>query len=335
MEIGQLIYFYLDKKTFSDSFPQNRTDLFPNFLSGEFAWILQTYLVLKVRDQSVILTSVIPSEGIIFAHRDHLPIDLAPSSSQLFVCVQADRDRHPLAQIHLVQNPKESKFGSAWNQRWLSPLGLDYFVRHWPQPGLVPRDISRDDVFQNVGYFGVKENSDRHFGLEEWKVALRGLQLNWLERNYPGEWNDYSKMDCLIAVRSFSNNELTPKPATKLYNAWHAGVPAIVDTNSAYQFEMKSKLDFLVANDLNAVIAHLKFLKTHRDFYHQMIKNGKERAKETSEESLALAWTNLINTQIIPFFKVWKSSAIYRQTFFSGRKMYRDLSILKRNLMQP
>lgn len=78
-----------------------------------------------------------PDEGIVLSHRDFLDDAIQPSPKLLIVCLRADVDRHPYAQLHVVQNPYQ-----AIPQRFME-IWESYFIPHWAQSSLIPRDPQR------------------------------------------------------------------------------------------------------------------------------------------------------------------------------------------------
>lgn len=61
-------------------------------------------------------------------------------------------------------------------------------------------------------------------------------------------------------MRSFSQNDYYDKPALKLFNARHAGVPAILDAESAYRAERMSELDYIEVMSVDGTLLALKLL---------------------------------------------------------------------------
>jgi hypothetical protein len=103
------------------------------------AWILQTYLHMRAEDYPVKIASALPAEGIVVFipeaeslqarrrqyTRAHWPLTL--------VTVRADvtEFRPPWADAEIVQNGR------------FADDHRSYFVPHWPQPGIIPRDPDR------------------------------------------------------------------------------------------------------------------------------------------------------------------------------------------------
>ncbi|HEY9761058.1 MAG TPA: hypothetical protein V6D07_00965, partial [Trichocoleus sp.] len=232
----------------------------PGFGLGIYAWTLQTYLRLTAAGLPCQLVPVLPEEGVVFVHGNALQTErvFQPSPKRLIVSFKADVLPGATAQIQIVQNPQEADARTHC-----------YWLPHWPQPGLQPRHPQRGNQLQNVAFFGHVNNLADELASLDWKAALADLGLCWGPRlsghhwsqqvDLPSNWHDYQEVDVIVAVRSFQAREIQRtrnygnKPATKLYNAWLAGVPAILGSESAYRAERQSDLDFLEVNSLDDV----------------------------------------------------------------------------------
>jgi hypothetical protein len=311
------IYFYIPQSDWPGDIPET-IDTYWQWLDakrGMYNWTLQTYLRLKADNFPCELVGTMPTEGIVVAHWDFLPQSLQPGSKVLIVCIQADRAQHPYAQIHIVQNPQEEMVVRSVK------LWESYFMPYWPQPGLIPRNPSRGDRFENVAYVGREENLARELREPEWQEQLKNLGLRWEIVNSRDRWSDYSEIDAILAVRNFNRHgDYSWKPATKLYNAWHAGVPAIMGTDSAFRAERKSKLDYLEVASLEDAIAALKRLRDDKELRHAMIENGRVRAEETKAERLVERWRSFLTEIAVPAYERWcTASSLTRQTFLKRR----------------
>ncbi len=284
---------------------------------------------------NVRLTNELPKAGIIIAHPDHIEPTFLPSKNQVLVCTQADRGRHPTAQVHIVQNPVAVLFKSLLNQISLAPLGVDYFMRHWPQPKLIPRSPDRGNLFENIGYLGVKSNIVPELQSADWSKELASLGFNWVVRSEQDQWNNYGDLDCVVAVRSFQKNEINIKPATKLYNSWLAQVPAVLDSNSAYEFERKSTYDYLQAKKVEDILVQIKRLKNDPEFRRQILENAKTRALEVSVEATTKQWIQLLSHEIPKYLDLWRSSNFYRNIFFASRKSWYGVHRIASRLRNP
>jgi hypothetical protein len=312
------IYFYIPKSCWPETIPEDVDRHWDMFIVGPYNWTLQTYCRLKSYGFGCELVDRMPSKGIVFTHRDYLDDSFQPSSHLLLVCLQADRFPHPYAQIHIVQNPKQVVTRS-------NKFGSKYFLPHWPQPGLIPRDPNRGDRFENLGYFGVEkqlapELLEPSYQEELNQLGLKNCTINTEHTNQQYRWNDYSQIDLFVAVRSFrKREEYLRKPATKLYGAWHAGVPAILGYESAYRAERQSELDYIEVASVKELLTAIERLRDDLPWRKAIIENGKQRAKETEPTHLTERWIEAIETVAIPMYEAWCSeSESARQQFFKN-----------------
>lgn len=266
-----VITFFYPKDTPPDNFV---IDDNPGlFVEGRENHCLQSYLLLKKLGCPVNITKEVPKEGIVFCHADDAE-KISYSSKRLLVVFLADRLRKKeKADLWIVQNPHQVDNRS-------------FYLDHYPQPGLITRDSQRGVLVENVVYMGNKANLHEELCSEEWKRQLKNIGLNWyIEEKM---WWDYSKMDVVVAVRRSLRKKwyrkIIPlksfwdhyKPASKLINAWIAGVPAILSNDSAFRNLRKSKLDYLVAETLEEVIRNLKKLQIDRHLYKKLKMVKKE-----------------------------------------------------------
>ena len=292
------------------------------YVNTIYSWILQAYLWLKLDGFPCTLVKTLPSEGIVITYWGSLPIDFKPSTKLLIISILADGlYPHPYSQLRIVQN----------RQQALS-FHNSYYMPHWPQPGIIPRSPSRGDQFENIGFFGAISNLSPELKSLSWQSQLEALGLKWhiIE---PDCWNDYSDIDAVLAVRDFEKRDYFQKPATKLFNAWHAGVPAILGCESAFQAELKSDLDYIEVSSPDEVIAALKRLRDDRDLRQAMIENGSLRAQETSIESLTARWRDFITQVAIPAYEDWCSASyVTQQSLFMQRFIAKKINGLSHKL---
>ncbi|MDJ0578214.1 MAG: hypothetical protein QNJ65_24050 [Xenococcaceae cyanobacterium MO_234.B1] len=314
------IYFYIPEADLPTDLPVHADTYWVGFRRGIYCWTLQTYLRLKAEDFPGQLVGKLPEEGIIISHWDSLPPDLQPNSRQLIICCQADRSRHNYAQIHIVQNPTglDKNLMVLGDRFFLA--GYNYYLPLWVQPGLIKRDVNRGNLFQNIAFFGSEKNLLPELQQASWQQQVQELGLNWQVISDFNCWHDYREIDAILAVRSFSKTDFTWKPAAKLYNAWHAGVPAILGRESAYRAERKSELDYLEVGSIADIITALKKLRDNPNLYQKMISNGSLRAQETIPAKLTARWKHLILQKLIPIYTHWCNSPWYRQTFLLRRQ---------------
>ncbi|KKD35621.1 MAG: hypothetical protein WAN66_04420 [Limnoraphis robusta] len=304
-----IIYFYIPRDLFPKQFPQNINENWPGFCLGIYAWTLQTYLRLKADGFPCQLVDELPQSGIVIVHRKCLYVhkQLKPGQNLLLICMKSDVDFYPYAQLHVVQNPQE-----------VSTINSRYYIPHWTQPGLITRDFKRGKTFKNIVFFGHIKNLTPELSSIEWQNKLEKLGLNWcpiINQNHwadyekiDNRWNDYSQVDAVVAIRSFGKgNQYTNKPATKLFNAWLAGVPAILGYESAYQTEGKPNLNYLEVTSMNELISALKKLKYDSNFRQNIVNNGQLQAPKIHPEQITKKWRYFLTEIAIPAFEDWCS----------------------------
>ncbi|NER22224.1 MAG: hypothetical protein F6J96_16300 [Symploca sp. SIO1C2] len=275
---------------------------------GRYNWTLQTYLHLKAAGFSCQLIDHLPSEGIVIAHRNFLPFYLRPSSQVLLVCIKADYETHPYAQLQIVQNIQETK-----------TFSNSYFIPYWPQPSLIPRDPKRGNRFESIAYYGLPKNLAPELQTLAWAEQLASMGFQWrivLREN----WNDYSQVDAVLAVRDFEQPTDYPwKPASKLTNAWLAGVPAILGRESAYQTERQSKLDYIEVSSLEETLTALKRLRDNLSLRQAMVKQGQQRGESRSTDVLVQQWQQFFEDVAFPAWVRWCSSSRWSQKLYLAR----------------
>ena len=174
-----------------------------------------------------------PQRGIVISHTDFLPLNLEPKPELFVVEIKPDRHLGSLSSnFVIVQSRSDPLYRSVW--RLLFQVA---YLPYWPQPSLIPRLRERGSKFENVCFMGNPEQLGVDAQLLKSELNMLGLNFFLVERQ---RWHDYRGVDAIIAVRpSAPNNkahmQVNMKPATKLYNAWLAGVPAILSPDGAFE----------------------------------------------------------------------------------------------------
>lgn len=265
---------------------------------GRYHWTLQTWLYLKLAGLPVELVNRLPEEGIVITHIDCLKYGFKPSRKQFLVALLVDREvPHPYAQFHVTHNPFQKLH-----------LGLAYrYIPPWPQVGLIPRNPSLGDRFEKVGYFGYPENLNPRLKDVEFHKGLSELELSMVIP-MPADWNNFSDVDVVLAVRNFgSNTAHLNKPALKLYNAWMAGIPAILGFETAFRVEGRPSEDYLEATSVPEVLAALRYLKKTPENRVKMVSAGKKAIVNYTAEATIFRWSKLIRDELIPRYREWQS----------------------------
>ena len=317
------VYFYIPEALWPESFFARPSFEWPGFSLGIYAWTLQTYFFLKQADFPCEIVSRLPDEGIVVLHRNafrfHQKNRIRLLPNRFLVCLQGDLPEYPDAQIHIVQNRSQH-----------SPKNYRYFVPHWPQPALRKRDPERGDRFERVSYFGHAENLASELTSEIWVKALQEAGLEWQPMSSQNSWdkyqnawfwNDYTNSDAVIAVRSFEPKILKQtrfykyKPATKLYNAWLADVPAILGPEAAYKAERQSSLDYIEVSSLTETIEALHKLKEDIALRRSIVRNGIERSEAFTTQSITRNWLTLFQDILFPKYREWCQRKVWHQQF--------------------
>lgn len=265
-------------------------------------WIYQTWLALERTGFSADLTHSIPSDGILVTLTNCVSADFRAPDRVFFVGVVADYVAHSRAHLHLVQNKAHTR--RLWNAAFM-PL--------WPHPNLIPRDPARLDRFENVCFFGESSNLARELADSRWQRKLRDeLGLNFLVSG-ADRWHDYSDADCVVAVRGFGRSAYIHKPATKLYNAWLAGVPFIGGMDSAYAADGEPGRDFLQASTMDELFARIRQLRDRPALREQLVAAGRISARNFSFEATRDRWKRLLVDTVPKLATRWRRKSIARR----------------------
>ena len=249
------------------------------------AWIYQTWLRLSQAGAEAELVDRIPEEGVVITLNGWLAPDYRSPRGAFVAGIVADGLPHPGADLQIVQN--------LWHAQ---RLPFSVFMPHWTQPGLVPRDAMRGDKLENVCFFGNPANLATGLREAHWSTKLRESTGASFGIRGAEKWHDYRDVDAIVAVRGFGRGKQPQKPATKLYNAWLAGVPFIGGRDTAYAAEGTAGEDYLVATSPEEVIAQVKRLRDEAGLRTRLVEAGKRRATTRQEESLVNQWQKFLQS---------------------------------------
>ncbi|MEM9265457.1 MAG: hypothetical protein AAGA46_08030 [Cyanobacteria bacterium P01_F01_bin.13] len=301
------IYFYIPTAFWPDQLPASSAENWSGFGLGIYAWTVQTFLKLQEVGFTCHLTDQLPDEGIVLFHANAARgADIHPSPNRLLICLKAEATLCAEAQLHVVQNPYEA------SQR----LGC-YFIPHWPQPGLQPHLPERRDRFETVAFLGHRNSLANELMAPAWETQLQQRGLNWQpvintnvwndQQSIDTCWNDYQHIDVIVAIRQFHQRRpgYRSKPATKLYNAWLAGVPAILGRELAYRAEGTAGVDYLEVNSMTELLTGLDKLQQDVVFRKRLVKKGLIRSIHYTPEVITQRWQRFLNEISIPAYRTW------------------------------
>ncbi len=261
------------------------------------AWIVQTYLRLHRAGHPVSISKTLPTDGILvlLPEADILSRFWAQYGSEqqelLLATIRADvmGFRSPLGDADIVQNGR------------FADETRTFFIPHWPQPGLQPRDPSRGTSIENIVFKGGFGSLHADFRSERWNRYLKDRGLNFHIASAETEgviptWHDYTTADLNLAVRPPHNDGGLhyEKPASKLVNAWHAGVPSLLGPEYAYRELRTSPLDYIEIHSVDEAITTIDRLLDDSTLYEQMVGRAYERAAEFTTEQITKRWAEVL-----------------------------------------
>jgi hypothetical protein len=294
-------------------------------VTGEHAWILQTFLRLRAAGHPVELRSAPPPEGVLVFHAKHR-FDVVARWRELdrvaLVAVRGDNRDPDMADFEVVQNG-----------RFATP-GRRFFMPHWPQPGLVPRDPARAERLENVAYKGFARNLHPELRSSEWRSFLTERDKVWRADAVDFadaatdagaiDWPDFHEVDLVVAVRPPSRSLHSEKPPTKLINAWLAGVPILIGPEHAARELRRSPLDYIEVTDRAEAEAAVDRLRNDPGLYRAMVDNGRERGREFTVEATRDRWRRLLFETLPPLAEV-RLGAVLRRLPLPLRRRCRRL----------
>jgi len=274
--------------------------------------ILLTYLHLKEKEFPCSLVREMPEEGIVIAHHSTIPPSLKPSHRLTIVDVMIDKGflRYPYANFYVVMNPLQKILFSRY-----------FYIPPWTQSSLIPRDPDRGELFENLAFVGTEKTElAEELKTGDFEKRLESLGLSWSVPQR-SKWNDFSSYDAVVAIRSFGKELHKNKPALKLFNAWKAGVPAILGAESAYRLTGSKGENYLEVKSLGDLMENIKKLKNDPSLRKKLVKNGKEKLKNFTDDKIAKKWEEFFKNIVIPHHMVFCSSRRAR-IFFAARNIF-------------
>lgn len=267
---------------------------------AELGWCLQTYSILSRRGRVQVKCSNHLQEQVINIVHSAQLLKLKGSPAHFIVCVQADFPRRNWAHYHIVQNKRQVGKHSS-------------FVPHWILP-VIKRDAARNEV-KRVAFAGLNFNGNLAATEESWKRYFKPYNIEFSALS-AGQWHDLSTVDVLIGIRSFDSNPHNNKPAAKLFNAWHAGIPFIGGSDSAYRQVGSPGGDYLVARSPSEVVNAVLKLRDDKEFYAEMVGKGFQKAKEYTNEITAEIWEDILTGPVIERHRIWMRQRAYEHIKF-------------------
>jgi glycosyl transferase family 1 len=263
--------------------------------TNESTWVVSTYLRLKAHGLNVkIVDRLVPDAINICTAED---VIYAPNSHRAFlVPVQGDRGNFGWGDYTLVQSPSHATRSHTC------------LIDLWPQPGLLARNPGRGDSVRRIAYLGYSENLAPSFRTETFRKALAALGVDWIFRERPTEWHDYSDIDLCLAVRGTSRVWIRTKPATKLFHAWITGCPALLGREPAYRYWGEPGRDYLEVNSPAEALETVRMLQRDPALYRSIRERGRAKASDHDEDAVERQWVAVISGPIWETFTQWRTA---------------------------
>jgi len=194
----------------------------------------------------------------------------------------------------------------------------EFPMPHWLQTGLLPRDPARGDRLERLVFKGDVVNLDPRFATDRFRDDLAALGVEFLIQPYVHEtkssgWHDYTDVDAVLAIRAIHPTELSTKPASKLINAWAAGVPAILGNEPAFRELRRDPLDYVEIAAPEEAIAAVRRLKEHPGDYRAMVDHGTVRATDYTNERVAERWHAFLSGPAETAYRSWLTTTPARR----------------------
>jgi hypothetical protein len=318
-----------DRKRWSDLFVDSGNsiphpdEIYDRIIGNQDCWIILTYLHLKRRGLNVYLSDYFIPGKICVATSLDFGIQDKTFSSFVVGC-RSDGPQPSLCDLAIVQNQANLESET------------DFLIPHWCQPGLIPRNKSRGNRIENIVFKGNENNLYEAFRSQEFIQELEQLgvkfQIHSFQKNQPLKWHDYSDADLVLAVRDLTEKDALVKPASKLVNAWMAGVPALLGPEPAFQQIKRSQLDYFEVKTPQEAINAIQKLKQEPNLYQQMIVNGQKRAEEYSVDCIAQKWQDFLAKNVPQKYTHWCDRSLFsKMSVFILRAFQQKIAVAKAN----
>lgn len=267
----------------------------------QHTWTWALYHQLKKRGCNVTLEYNLVKDAINIIHSQVARQILNPSDfiRHFIVGIRADFRPFPYGQLEIVQNQR-----AEGRRRIYMPL--------FPQPGLIARNEDRD-IVENVCISGRMKNS---IDVEQLKDDLYKMGCRFIFKG-EGHWHEMSEVDILLGIRSFSKKSYPTKPATKLFNAWLAGIPFIGGYDSAFEQVGKPSEDYLRVSSYDELVGAVKILRSDKAMFQKLVENGKRSVNGYTPDKITDKWMEVIEHYLIPAYTYWNKepSIFHRLTY--------------------
>lgn len=271
-------------------------------------WVLRPYHGLLSRGENVSLSEKAISGAINIVSLHEIGRSRV-TGDEFLVCPHGDAHPTRLANFRIRQN-------------FLRPeRACEANIFHFPQPGLIPRDPKRGTKIERITFKG-HNNLSEDLRSDHFIGELQKLGVEF-EKDYRSfdtgqhNWHDYHDADVVLAIRNDTLYRVSYKPASKLINAWAAGVPALLGPEPAFEELRTSELDFITVRNQDEALEALLHLRKSPGIYSAMVKNGLSRSANYTEDSILDRWIEILNGPVAALSQKW----------YARSKTYRKLQV--------
>jgi hypothetical protein len=269
------------------------------FRTNEDCWVTQTYLQLKDAGEPVSISSSFLPDTVCVASTLDFGIRDRTFDSFVVGC-RSDGFEPALADVTIVQN------------KGMVQRSTDVFIPHWPQPGLIGREVARQTQIEQMAFKGSEVNLYESFRSSDFLRRLSDLgvffEVNGLPEAGLVRWRDYRCDDLVMAARDLTVEDAKVKPASKLVNAWFAGVPALLGPEPAFRELRTSDLDYIEVRTPDDVLNAVTFLRANPERYRAMIENGLRRAQAFTPQRIRSRWIDVLQGSVAEEFARWRKT---------------------------
>ncbi len=274
-----------------------RVEDFPYWLPGSVIWSGLSFIILREFIENVTLGTTSVSGKMNFAHvqtwRAH-----GARNGEFRISARADYPRLFDTDFEILQNPVQKLHSNS------------VYLPHWPVPNLKARATNRRGV-KNIGYAGRVENGNFAAELLREDPRLKGSQISVIP---PYGWHDMSKIDILVAVRSFDRQTYDNKPPSKLFCSWLTRVPLIAGWDSAFSAVGRPNVDYIRVDNTDAFYSAIERLIGDELFYHRIVHAGAQHTEELQLEALAQVWLRALRGPISESFERFRARSDFSLT---------------------
>lgn len=314
-------YFLFPERFLSLKLPCSLRDDWSAFGGSWEGTIFATMLGLREGGLEADFGSTLPQNRIVIAHPRCYPLNKPLHAwSNYLVCWQQDHMRTDYAHCHIVMNTNQVNASAlSIYDRYLLP-GPRHCLHYLPEPSLQPRFRHNPDKFQTVGYLGARKNLLPTLQTNEWVSLLKSNGLLFRVFDEPSQRSNYGMIDAIMAVRPSGMQD--QKSPHKLWNAWRAGVPAILGPEPGFRDYKQTELDYIEVSNADEAFQALIRLRDNPALRRAMIENGFQRMHECSVETIIGRWKDFIEGPL----------QVYANDWFHGPRWKRDLFCMARTV---